>query len=416
MSINFTVFERKGRQGWWYQFSEDGKRSSPRSVAALAKTLSMEGLPQNTRRQCERIVREGIARGAVGHSVRSSRGQLVAYLLDYWDYGGERIRRRNRLKAGAISEYYAGIMRGYIANHIAPLVEGSALSDVSPHMVDDVRNQLIDGGSLANATIAKIMTAFTQPLREAYKSGAIYDDPTRLLDPIGVKPERRRGMLERSEVQSLLRLMSETADRRVYLAVLLAATTGMRLGEIRALTRGDISVIDAENAMVAVRHSWSAAGYQKSTKGKKERLSPVPTWVATKLIDLSRDGGGDIVFWSDSGGKPLSAGYLRDATYNCLYDVLEKGAGMEVGSTVEVGGKTVRRGEVIRRERNIVFHSFRHFFATEAQALGVDGDTLRRSVGHESQAMTDQYTHESFELVKGVARVAAEIAGEEDKE
>ncbi len=417
-SITFTVFERKGRQGWWYQFVEDGERSSILSVAALARTASLEALPLNTKRQAQRVVRDAIAKGFVGKGKHSAKGDLIEYLTDYWNFDGQRIRRRNRLKPGSVSPYYASIMGGYIRNHIAHRIEGLRLAEVTAYVVDDVRNQLIDEGVLANATIAKIMTAFTMPLIDAYRSSAIEEDPTRLLDPMGTEPERKRGVFEREEMQALLRVMNESADERVYLAVLLAAATGMRQGEIRALCKEDIWLIDEDNALVNIRHSWSAKGGQKSTKGKKERMAPIPRWVAERLIELADKDKhkGKLVFWSTHKGVPISANFLRTELYKHLYSVLAEQGGFSPTDTIEVGGKKILRSEVVRRERNLVFHSFRHFFATEAQALGADAEVLRRTVGHESQKMTDQYTHESFDLVKPMARIAAEIAGSEEGE
>ena len=392
--VSFSVFERKGRPGWWYQFTEDGVRSSALSVAALADQSGMSALPMNTKRQAERIVRDSIAKGFVGKGKGSAKGDLEVMLLEYWDFNGERIRRRNRLKAGAISPYYASIMQGYIRNHIAHRIEGMALEEVTAYLVDDIRNQLIDEGTLANATIAKAMTAFTMPLVDAYKAGALDEDPTRLLDSMGTQPEKRRGVFSREEMQALLRVLRDSGDERVYLATLLAAATGMRQGEIRALRARDITLVDEDTALVHIRHSWSVKGGQKSTKAKKERMAPIPLWVGQRLLDLaSQREGSQFVFWSTHQGVPISANFIREQVYQALYQVIEEDKGYEVGSVVVVDGKKVRRAELVRRERNIVFHSLRHFFATEAQALGADSDTLRRTVGHESQAMTEQYTH-----------------------
>ena len=59
--------------------------------------------------------------------------------------------------------------------------------------------------------------------------------------------------------------------------------------------------------------------------------------------------------------------------------------------------KEIRKGELIRRERNVNFHSLRHFFITRAGSLmGGDANLLRLAVGHETQAMTDRYTHSDY--------------------
>jgi integrase len=49
-------------------------------------------------------------------------------------------------------------------------------------------------------------------------------------------------------------------------------------------------------------------------------------------------------------------------------------------------------GEIARRERNILFHSFRHFFNSTIRGTVTD-EILRLQTGHSSQEMTDNYDH-----------------------
>jgi integrase len=49
-------------------------------------------------------------------------------------------------------------------------------------------------------------------------------------------------------------------------------------------------------------------------------------------------------------------------------------------------------GEVVRRERNISFHGFRHFFNSTIRGT-VSDDILRLQTGHLDEKMTDAYDH-----------------------
>jgi integrase len=49
-------------------------------------------------------------------------------------------------------------------------------------------------------------------------------------------------------------------------------------------------------------------------------------------------------------------------------------------------------GEIARRERNLLFHSFRHFFNSTIRGT-VSDDILRLQTGHTSEEMTDLYDH-----------------------
>jgi len=49
-------------------------------------------------------------------------------------------------------------------------------------------------------------------------------------------------------------------------------------------------------------------------------------------------------------------------------------------------------GEIVRRERNITFHGFRHFFNSTIRGT-VSDDVLRMQTGHSDEKMTDLYDH-----------------------
>lgn len=432
--FKYTVFEREG-YGWYFQYGVgDGKRSPMLSVKRLVKKMGLEGeYPKlKNRKMCERIVVLAYERGFI-RMKRGSKEKLADYLMDYWDFDGTRIKRLNKRRPGAVSENYASIMQGYIKNHIVPLVRSNMeVADVTPKFVRDISNKLVDAGTMANGTVDKIMVAFTKPLRDAWKNDMIHENPTKLVERMDTTPERQRGILTRSEFQKVLVLLKDKATEHTYLAVLLAAATGMRLGEIRALRTTDITIINEQDSLVTVSKSWSVKGGEKSTKGKKVRFVPCPTWLAEKLLALGKlnSYGTSLVFWSipDTKDKtPVSANYVRESFYTFLYDILEEQAGIKVGTMVEDTDATargkfdkegkplkVRAGEMMRRERNISFHSFRHFFNTEAQALGADGDKLRLTVGHESKEMTDIYTHaeKRLDIVKSIADISHMIVGE----
>lgn len=440
--LRYAVFKRQDRDGWWYRYwITDTRRSSSLSVDTLVRRLGLkaEYPVVKGKRQAEQIVTLAYDKGVI-RTEMGSKELLGPYLTAYWDFDGTRIKRLNKRRPGAVSENYASIMQGYIKNHILPKIrKGMAISDVTPRFVRDISDKLIDSDTMANATVDKIMIAFTKPLREAWENDLIHENPTKLMEKMDTAPEKMRGILTRGEFQMVLALMREAATEHVYLAVLLAAATGMRLGEIRALRTPDISIVNEQDALVTVSKSWSVKGGEKSTKGKKVRFVPCPTWLAEKLLALGRlnSYGTDAVFWSVTetrGNSPVSSNYIREKFYGFLYDVLDAENGFKPKKkvedkekskpdkkvykweydTVEVDGVEVRRAELVRRERNISFHSFRHFFNTEAQALGADGDKLRLTVGHESKEMTDIYTHaeKRLDMVKSIADISHLIVGE----
>jgi len=146
-------------------------------------------------------------------------------------------------------------------------------------------NTLTDTGTLANATIAKVMKSMTTPLREAYKKEIIQKDPTRTLDPID-ETGKEKGILTSKEFSDLLVWMRDNSPQHVLLATVLAAATGMRMGEIRALRSDDIQIVDEHDALIKIDESYSNLDRFKTPKAKKTRQTPCPLKVAQALLDL----------------------------------------------------------------------------------------------------------------------------------
>jgi len=53
---------------------------------------------------------------------------------------------------------------------------------------------------------------------------------------------------------------------------------------------------------------------------------------------------------------------------------------------------TLFMGEIVRTERNLTFHGFRHFFNSTIRGT-VSDDILRLQTGHLDEKMTDHYDH-----------------------
>ncbi|MDP3443468.1 MAG: hypothetical protein Q8T08_11480, partial [Ignavibacteria bacterium] len=113
--------------------------------------------------------------------------------------------------------------------------------------------------------------------------------------------------------------------------------------------------------------------------------------------------GNDLVFWSfTSKTKPCSATYIQDGLYEALADMLEEEAHC-IGEMVKDKSRlddegnpiNIRKGEELRKARNLVFHGLRYFFVSQLRGK-VNDTTLRLTVGHQSEAMTDHYTQVAY--------------------
>ena len=183
-----------------------------------------------------------------------------------------------------------------------------------------------------------------------------------------VKRRPEFAVLSPAEVQAVARATGTEQDATL---ILVAAFTGLRLGELRGLRWRDVNFT---NKLVHVRRSYTGAG-EGPPKSGNARSVPLIDTAARALDGLSRrerfTGPDDRVFCSPIGGV-LDEGQIRDMFYAAL-----KAAGID-------------------RDRGtgklLVFHDLRHTFGTLAvQAFPLSD--VQAYMGHANIATTMIYVH-----------------------
>jgi integrase len=105
--------------------------------------------------------------------------------------------------------------------------------------------------------------------------------------------------------------------------------------------------------------------------------------------------GSGFVLWGDAPGKPPSA--------------------TVIGTHYKAALAAIGIEEPERRERNLTFHAWRHFYNTNIRPYVPDYQ-LRMLTGHSDAAMTDRYTAITAEQRQAVARVAEGLLPEKSPE
>ena len=117
----------------------------------------------------------------------------------------------------------------------------------------------------------------------------------------------------------------------------------MRMGEIQAL-----SISNIHERYVSEKYSWSPKYGLVPPKGNSVRDNPIPYKTVkylNKLMDITPyKGPDDLIFWGADRFIPIR----NEIILNNLYSALEG-----IGISKEA-----------RKERNITFHSWRHFYNT----------------------------------------------------
>jgi integrase len=159
------------------------------------------------------------------------------------------------------------------------------------------------------------------------------------------------------------------SDEWRELAFTLASKIGVKPQEIIALKHDDIDTI---RNSIRVRHCYSYQNGRLSVlKGITESVVKPETGLLKKLAVFTMKSPYIFIFGGTDSAKVL--------------DIADKEA-------PETKKKLFILGEVTRKERNILFHSFRHFFNSTIRGT-VSDDILRLQTGHSDEKMTDHYDH-----------------------
>jgi len=408
-SMNYYLTKRKkGKRKIWYAFFTD-PNNSQKSLLSTSVELLRRKLGINTKTALTRekeayvIVERAIAEGLI----RLDREKVLfrEYVEEFWDFDkSSYILRRNQKKPNSIGRDYAHSMLSYFKNHAAPnLPIKLEVSQVTALYIEGVVDALFDKGELSNATIQKVVQSMSVPLKDATRKKLIAHNPMDGVDPIS-SSYKQRGIYTVEEINEILSYLYKRGtegvneprkvrapgkttvekprliktDLKPFLAVALSAFTGMRSGEVRALCSDQVRLVTESSGIIAIDRAVNDYSGEKLTKGKRTRQVPIPRSLGEALQDMANQNpheGSLKVFWSDkSRTNPISASYLINHFYKAL---------KAIGITDE-----------LRLERNVDFHSLRHTFNSTMRGRVTD-KSLRAVVGHETEAMSDRYTHES---------------------
>ena len=384
----FYLYKRKKTHGeYWYVCyvnPETGRQDNAKSIDVLKERL---GYIDNSAIRCRDdaaiIAYKALEAGIIYSDFSSI--IFVDYCLSLWDFDGSYVKLRNKIKPNSLGKEYCMNMLCNFKKHVLPYIPtGLKLISLTTRHLDVVVEKAFSCG-LANGTIQLIILSFSAPLKEAVRQGIIRNNPSDGLYRIP-RVERKRGVLSDEEVILIKKALEKDDIFESYrLAIILALTTGMRSGEIRALRceniissyfkRSDGSILDK----VIISSSLAPYTGIKSTKGRYDRCVLIPHELGDKLLKNATNG----IVLPDRCGRYISSPALRLAFYEVLYRI-----GID---------------EEERKRRNLSFHSLRHYFSTFTRDQRISQEDRMIVLGHKSIQVNERYTHATDKQLENVS-------------
>ena len=236
--------------------------------------------------------------------------------------------------------------------HLIPFFGDKPLDKISNLMIEEYKADKIKRG-LKNKSINNHLTIISKCLKSAVDWEIITSIPK--IKPLKVQPQNFK-YLTQEESQRLL----DASEGVWYSLILTALNTGLRLGELMALSWEDINL---RSKILTVTHSISA-GIMDSTKSNKIRHIPLTDKLGRHFETMPHKRY-DSVFTNREGNR-----LTRRACDSSLGRICRK-AGL----------------------RKIGYHTLRHTFASRLAEKGVSIISIKELLGHSDIKTTMRYAH-----------------------
>lgn len=300
-----------------------------------------------------------------------------AYTVSEWTYTHLLVNKYNKVSAGT----FEGYMTIYNNNIKHSKIGKMQLKDVSPI---DVQNFLNEYDNLAHSTIKKYYLVLLQAFDSAVNNRLIATNPVKgAIIPNKDKDPKEIEILSRDQQRAYIKALEGELHGNLYLTALF---TGMRIGEILALTWKDIDFTKrtiAINQSVRRVRTYASDGTPSDSKTlttppkrKSYRTIPLPTFLYDRLEPLKPNDLNKYVFGTTT-GNVQSARNVRK-----YHDRICTNAGLP----------------------NFGLHTLRHTYVTRLIEAGESPKTIQDLVGHKDiQTTLNIYGHVLEETKKASA-------------
>ena len=264
-------------------------------------------------------------------------------------------------------------------NHIMERLGGCKIRDIERRQVVEMQKELAE--SCTAPTVNYIIAVLKIILNDAIRDEIINKNPAANIKNLKVEKKaaenEHRALTEKEQAI----FMQESKTSYYYELFALALCTGMRCGELCALTWGDI---DYNNNVIHVTKTQTIGEEWRVTTGDPKtaagrRNIPLSN-NAKQILKSQREKMGNIYAF-DQNAAPVFVSIYGKTIYNTAINY----------ELTRIIKEINKKGHNMER---FTFHAFRDTFATRFIEQGGNMQTLKKILGHSSIKMTmDLYAH-----------------------
>jgi integrase len=276
---------------------------------------------------------------------------------------------------------YTTLVKQFLA-FLGPKRAAAPLADITKTDLNVFRNSLVEEG-LSPASVKIKVTILRMIFAEARRDGFVAEDPAENLKTLKDKSKRVRRPLTVQEIQQVLAI----ADPEWQSLIRFGLYTGQRLGDLALLRWENIDLIGGRL-------------FLKSRKTGQNVQLPITGALREHILTLDS---------SDDPKTPLhprayalvESQQGRVVSLSNQFVALLVQAGLRTGHTHKANGK----GRSAPRTRSeLSFHSLRHTAVSLLKNAGVPHAVAQAFIGHQSQEISQLYTHVGEESLAGALR------------
>ena len=316
--------------------------------------------------------------------------RLCDFITEFWTEEKSPYYEQQRAHRKDINGDHCKGMRSMVGRYWEPFFGDATVDCLSAEILNKFFVYLASYKKLKSSTVNKVYNSLSVALKFYHRHRKISQNPMEQVERFGNDSEKR-GILTLEEAQKLFSF--EWKDKTKQLANMLAAFTGLRAGEVSCLRYCDIY-----DDRIYVNHSWNVVDGEKDPKRHEVRWVVCPPKICEALRLEARKnphfGNDSYVFFAKSKQKDGLVPTRPETWVKALDEALE-----QIGVS-----------SAARKARNIDFHSWRHFCATEIKERA-QIEAARSMLGHSTVAMTEHYAaHETEEHMRVVQKVMDDIS------